>query len=254
MLSKAYVLFLLVSLQLLAAPAPAFAGRPAPFDHGPWDALLKDAVRPADGRVDYGRMKADPRLAAYVAALAAFDPEGLTGREQKLAFWLNAYNALAVSGVAKRWPGLKSVADAAPNFGFFKEVAYTVGGRALSLDAIEHEIIRKQFAEPRIHAALNCASVSCPPLRAEAYVGSKLETQLEAQFRAFVLDAGRNRIDPATGTVALSALFDWFKGDFGGVAAKLSRYLPPAQAAAVAAAEKAGTLTYLPYDWALNAQ
>lgn len=254
MFSRIYTSLILVLLYSVVSPAPTFAGPTATFDHSPWDALLKAAVRPTDGRVDYARMKADPRLGTYVAALAAFDPEDLPSREQKLAFWLNAYNALAVSGVAARWPGLKSVTDAAPNFGFFKEVVYTVGGRSLSLDAIEHEIIRKRFAEPRIHAALNCASASCPPLRAEAYLGTKLEAQLDAQFRGFVLDTSRNRIDAATGKVALSALFDWFRADFGGVAATLSRYLPPLEAGAVAAAEKAGTLTYLPYDWGLNAQ
>lgn len=252
MLSRLYLYVLLVVLQLV--PVGVRAGATGAFDHAPWHGLLQDAVRPADGRVDYGRMKADPRLTTYVAALAAFNPETLGGRDEKLAFWINAYNALAVSGVTKRWPGLKSVADAAPNFGFFKEAVYTVGGQTLSLDQIEHEIIRKRFGEPRIHAALNCASVSCPPLRAEAYVGAKLEAQLDAQFRAFVRDPSRNRIDPVTGTVALSALFDWFRADFGGLSTMLSRHLTTEQAAALAAAEKAGAVGYLPYDWALNAQ
>jgi hypothetical protein len=253
MLSKVYSIILLVVLQLASA-AIATAGEVRSFDHAPWNALLGAAVRPADGRVDYTRMKADPRLSAYVAALAAFDPEGLSGRNEKLAFWINAYNALAVQGVTAHWPGLKSVADVAPDFGFFKARSHTVGGRLLSLDTIEHEIIRKQFAEPRIHAALNCASVSCPPLRNEAYVADRLDAQLDAQFRAFVRDPGRNRIDVASGAVALSSLFDWFKADFGGVAGYIGRYLDAPAAAAVSEAEKAGRLTYLPYDWALNAQ
>jgi hypothetical protein len=252
MFSRLWLFVLIAVLQLV--PVAVRAGTPGGFDHAPWHGLLQDAVRAADGRVDYGRMKADPRLATYVAALAAFDPETLGGRDEKLAFWINAYNALAVSGVTKRWPGLKSVADAAPNFGFFKEAVYTVGGRTLSLDGIEHEIIRKRFGEPRIHAALNCASISCPPLRAEAYVGAKLEAQLETQFAAFVRDPTRNRIDPDKGTVALSALFDWFRADFGGLATRLSRYLPAEHAAALDAAERAGRVSYLPYDWTLNAQ
>ncbi len=216
--------------------------------------MLGVAVGSADGRVDYDRMKSDPRLAAYVTALSSFDPETLPTRAAKLAFWINAYNALAVHGVVSRWPGLKSVSDAGPDFGFFKEKVYTVGGRRLSLDEIEHEIIRKQFGEPRIHAALNCASVSCPPLRAEAFVAERLEAQLDAQFRAFARDPVRNRIDPVTGAVALSSIFDWFKADFGGVARYLAPYLDAPQAAALSAAETAGRVTFLPYDWALNAR
>jgi hypothetical protein len=220
------------------------------FDHAPWDAALKVAVK--DGRVDYAALSRDPRVAEYVGRLAAFDPAQLPTREARLAFWLNAYNVLAVSGVLAHYPGLKSVSDVAPDFGFFKAQSYKVGGKALSLNDIENDIVRKTFADARVHAALNCASTSCPPLRAEAFQPETLERQLDEQMRRFVRDASRNRIVAATGEVRLSSIFDWYKDDFKGVGAFVSRYLDAPEAAAVLAAEKAGKLGFLPYDWSLN--
>ncbi len=220
------------------------------FDHAPWDAALKATVK--DGRVDYAALSRDARVGEYVGRLAAFDPERLPTRAAKLAFWLNAYNALAVSGVLAHSPGLKSVSDVAPDFGFFKAPNFKVGGKALSLNDIENGIVRKTFGDARVHAALNCASTSCPPLRAEAFQADALERQLDEQMRAFVRDPARNRIVAATGEVRLSSLFDWYKDDFNGVAAFVARYLEPADAAAVKAAEAAGKIGFLPYDWSLN--
>lgn len=240
---------------LVLAFATWFTGRSAAaqtFDQTSWDALLKASVK--GGRVDYAALKSDARLAQHVERLAAFDPATLPTREARLAFWINAYNALAIHGVLRHWPGLKSVQDPYPDFGFFKRPDFRVGGRTLSLDQIEHEIVRKTFAEPRIHAALNCASVSCPSLRAEAYRAEVLDRQLDEQMRAFVNDPSRNRIDAASGEVALSSLFDWFNGDFGDLTVFLGRYLDPPKQAAVKAAVAAGRVKFLPYDWALNAR
>lgn len=230
----------------VAAPATA-------FDHAAFDKLLRAHAR--GGKVDYAAFSTDASFKAYVEAIGRFDPATLKTRDEKLAFWINAYNALTISGVVKRWPGIKSVQDVAPNFGFFKEPNYTVGGKAMSLDDIEHKTIRPEFKDPRVHAALNCASTSCPPIVAEAFVPAKLNGQLEQAFRAFARDKARNTIDEATGAVALSSIFDWFKDDFtaqGGVATYLGRALDPGPAAAVKAAFAAGKVTYLPYDWSLN--
>lgn len=223
------------------------------FDTADWDAVVKAAVH--DGQVDYTALKADPRVPAFTARLATFDPATLPSPKARLAFWLNAYNALAISGVLAHFPGLKSVQDPYPDFGFFKRPDFKVGGKTLALNDIENEIVRKRFADPRVHAALNCASNSCPPLRAEAFKAEVLDAQLDDQMRTFVRDAGRNRVDAATGVVALSSIFDWYKGDFaaaGGVAAFVAKYLDAPVAAAVSAAEKGGKLAYLPYDWTLN--
>ncbi len=243
--SRFGVVSLLLSF-LLAWPALA----QSTFDAASWDAALKGAVK--GGRVDYGALAGDPRVAEFVGRLASFDPASLAARDARLVFWLNAYNALAISGVLKHYPGIKSVSDVAPDFGFFKAKTFTVGGKSLSLNDIENDIVRKQFGDARIHAALNCASVSCPPLRAEAFRVDALEKQLEEQMRGFVRDASRNRITAATGEVQLSSIFDWYKDDFKGVGTFVARYLDPPEAAAVQAAEKAGALKFLPYDWSLN--
>ena len=98
-------------------------------------------------------------------------------------------------------------------------------GRELTLDEVEHEIVRKEFQEPRIHFALVCAAVSCPPLRREAYAGDRLDAQLEEQARRFLGDREKNRVDAASGTVFVSPIFVWYRDDFGGSNAALGRYL-----------------------------
>jgi hypothetical protein len=120
----------------------------------------------------------------------------------------------------------------------------------MTLDQIEHDTIRAQFKEPRIHAAVNCASASCPPLQPRAFLPSKLEGQLEAAMRAFINDPARNRVDQDG--VRLSRIFDWFARDFeaaGGVRAYVGRHLSPAARAHLDAATEIG---FLEYDWALN--
>ena len=99
-------------------------------------------------------------------------------------------------------------------------------GRELTLDEVEHEIVRKEFQEPRIHFALVCAAVSRPPLRREAYTGDRLDAQLEEQARRFLGDRGKNRVDAVSGTVFVSPIFVWYRDDFGGSNEALGRYLP----------------------------
>ena len=220
------------------------------FDDLAWDKALEGAAK--GGRVDYQALATDPRLKQFVARLATFEPRTLPSKEARLAFWLNAYNAFAITGVLKHYPGIRSVAEVAPDFGFFKARDFKVGGRSLSLNDIENDIVRKEFADPRIHAALNCASVSCPPLRAEAYRAEILDRQLDEQMRGFIRDSSRNRVVVGTGEVQLSSIFDWYRADFKGVGAFVARYLDAPEAASVLAAEKAGNLRFLPYDWSLN--
>jgi hypothetical protein len=256
----------LVALAALAAPAcpqsTPTPGEPAPpdaaragdgFSHALFDAVLRDHVE--DGLVDYVALRGDARFGEYVRRLAEARPESLKDRKEALAFWLNAYNALTLDGILKALDVSDPAKVAAwrTNAGdgrFFEEATRRVGGKDLSLDAIEHEIVRKRFAgEPRVHFALVCASSSCPKLRAEAYAAARLDAQLEEEARAFLRDPDKNRYDPKTNTLHLSPIFDWFAADFepaGGRLAFVRERLP-----GVAADAK---IEFLDYDWRLNAR
>jgi len=142
--------------------------------------------------------------------------------------------------------------------GPWKEPIARVGGRGHTLDEIEHEIIRKQFHEPRIHFALVCAALGCPELRSEAYTGGGLEAQLAAQARAFVLESpAKNRVDVAARALYVSPIFDWFRDDFGGSDANIGRYvaelLPEGPERRLLLAGDFDLRTTA-YDWNLNSQ
>ncbi len=187
------------------------------FDHSAWDRVLKLHVNEA-GRVDYAALRANRgEFDAYIAKIAAGSPEShpqdFSSREAQLAYWINGYNALTIRGVIDNWP-TKSVRDLGFLFGFFRRSDYTVGGKKVSLNYIEHDVIRKQFSEPRIHFALVCASLGCPRLRREAYVPERLEQQLEEDARYFINEPRNLAVDPARGRVTVSKIFDWYGGDF----------------------------------------
>jgi hypothetical protein len=234
------LLLSLLTLALLSGPALA-------IDHSPFDALLQQHVH--GDRVDYAGFKNNPQFEAYIQAIAATDPATVGDAKARLAFWINAYNALAIHGVLKH-PGLKSVADAAPDFGFFKQKTAVVGGEKIALNDIENTIVRPRFKDPRVHAALNCASRSCPPLQRRAFTAAQLDAQLDAAMGAFINDATRNKIG-ADG-LHISEIFNWYKADFtaaGGVQAFLAKYLKgEAQQHALAAK----SIKFLKYDWTLN--
>lgn len=236
---------LLIALTL-ALPALASA---ADADHSKFDALLKAHVK--GDKVDYKGFVDNADFKAYREMLAATDPATLPDDKARLAFWINAYNASTIAGVLEHWPAIKSVADPYPDYGFFKRAEYTVGGKKYSLNDIENEIIRKRFKEPRIHAALNCASISCPPLAPYAFTAAKLDGQLQAVFVAFANDPQRNQIDPATGAVKLSQIFNWYGGDFQ---PSVQQYLAPfvKDEAKKKALIDAKAVEFLPYDWSLN--
>ena len=251
-------------LNSVGVKAPRPAGpveQPAAFDHAGFTTILDDVVD-QDGFVDYASLKANPRpLDAYVARLAATDPANLPDAD-RLAFWLNAYNAYTLYLVRERYPvGSILGTDTGPfipgvNSPFAARFA-VIGGRRVSLDDIEHGTIREQFSEPRIHFALVCAAVSCPPLREEAYRGAALDAQLDDQGRRFLQNPFKNQIDLAEGEAVLSKIFDWFEDDFGGSDAAVQRFLAPyaateAERAALAAARL--DVKHADYDWSLNDQ
>lgn len=249
-------------LSLLAAPL--FAGG---FDHSLLDKVLRERVSD-NGEVDYAGLAADRiDLDAYLERLGAVSPDSepaaFPDEADRLAYWINAYNALTLQGVLDNYP-LGSIRNVPK---FFDKKVYSVGGRLLSLDDVEHRILRKRFAEPRIHFAIVCASVSCPALWNRAYRGDQLDGQLAARARRFVNDPRNLVVDVVAGRASLSKIFDWFQGDFvqavsgvKGPKALLSfalRYAEPAlktDLERLLSAPRAPMVRYFDYDWGLNAR
>lgn len=227
-----------------------------------WARILAAYVHDgSDGvaRVDYSGLAANPAdralLAAQIEALAAapvsrFDPD------TRFAFWVDLYNALTVKLVTDHHP-VASIRDISISPGLFtigpwRRKLVEVEGRALSLDDIEHAILRRQWAEPRVHYVLNCASLGCPDLARTPYLGDDLEARLEAAARAFIAHPRAVRFED--GRLVLSRIFDWYGRDFGpdrqAVLAAIARHAAPDRAARLRG--HTGPVTYA-YDWRLNA-
>lgn len=231
------------------------------FDHAPFDRLLLAHVR--DGRVDYEAFRRSASFEGYLEALATFEPRTL-GRDDRLAFWLNTYNAYTIALIIRHHE-TRSIRNINRRFGFlpgggpWSERLAAVGDSTYTLDEIEHGIIRPEFREPRIHFALVCAARGCPPLRSEAYTGSRLEEQLDDQARQFLLHSpGKNEVDPLRREVRLSALFGFkdYERDFGGDRRQLTRYLarfyPVGPARAMLEDGSWRSFGFTDYDWRLN--
>ncbi|NVJ85691.1 MAG: DUF547 domain-containing protein [Algoriphagus sp.] len=244
-------IFLLVSFLSCGPSSLGGQGTQVP-DHRLWEELLRNNVSPY-GKVNYkGFIKEKEKLENYLEILSqnAPDRESWT-KEEQLAYWINAYNAFTVKLIVDHYP-VKSIRDLGPklkiplvndvwHYEFFE-----INGEKSSLDEIEHNILRKEFEEPRIHFAINCASVSCPPLLNEAFVPEKLETQLEMVTRLFINDSQRNFI--SANEIEISSIFSWFKGDFtknGTLIDFLNQY------SQISISPNA-KIRHLDYDWSLN--
>ena len=239
------------SSEAYANPPAAEGAASAAVDHSGFDALLKRVVR--GGGVDYEALARDPApLDAYLETLAGADFEALP-RDGKLALLINAYNAFTLRLILDHYP-LASIKDI-PDAERWKKTRWKVLGTTVSLDALEHEYLRAKFKEPRIHFAINCASVGCPPLRPEAYAPERLEAQLDDQAKQIHSQPTWFRYDAQANALELTELYSWFGGDFdaaaGSVLKFVARYSPE-----VAAALEAGTppsVSFMDYDWSLNA-
>lgn len=226
---------------------------PAPPDHQLWDKLLKKHVD-ENGMVNYeGFLKDRGQLELYLNLLSKNAPDAESwSRHEQLAYWINAYNAFTIRLIVDHYP-LKSIAELHPNPGhpggtIWHQKLFRVGGTNKSLDEIEHQILRKQFHEPRIHFAVVCASVSCPPLRREAYREGMLEEQLHDQAVRFINDPQRNKI--SSNKIEISQIFSWFQEDFtknGSLTDFLNHY-------ANSTINPKASVKYLNYNWGLNKQ
>lgn len=232
----------------------------------------------AEGMVDYESLKANRApLDRFAEQLADLEPDAYQDwtRDQKIAFWINAYNALTLEVIIDNYPidpglirnPLYPANSIRQIEGVWDEIRFDVMDRELTLDQIEHEILRPQFNEPRIHMAINCASIGCPELRREPFMGKKLDRQLNEQAEVFFNDPTKFQIDPENKTIRISPIFDWFGEDFiekmkaEGVAEDPSKE----EATLWFASHYVGQLgwpeardyriaEYLDYDWALNDQ
>jgi hypothetical protein len=221
------------------------------IDHGPFEVLLKKYVD-RRGQVDYGAWASSREdmasLEQYVEAIGRARVEGKS-EASRLAFYINAYNALVLRAVLKRWP----VETVMKVDGFFTAEKHRVANEEMTLDDLEHnKVIRVQFSEPRIHFVLVCAAKSCPRLLQSALTEGNLEAQLEAATREFIPGATRRRGNQ----LVTSQLFNWFARDFvanaGSVAAYLARYLD-AETGQLLLDGKL-TIDFSEYDWSINAR
>ncbi len=208
--------------------------------HHRWDGMLKKFVSPS-GQVNYKEwVKEQENIENYLFTLAQFPPTERTSAAAQLAYWINAYNALTVQLILKHYP-VKSIKDIDNPW---DTACFTVKGKEYTLGAIEHELLRK-MGEPRIHFAINCASVSCPKLLNEAYLEKKMELQLTEATRSFLKDTSKNVITQKQ--LKLSRIFLWFGKDFGSKSERLDFI-----AKAVGLPLESPKIEYLPYDWNLN--
>lgn len=238
---------------LLCAALLAASGTLQSQDWSHYDAMLAEHVAPAEREgvqyhgVDYTAWKQDPRYTQLLAQIENFPLERLQSRDEQMAFYINVYNLYAIRMVIDHSP-LESIRDAGSLFSpVWKKPVGSLGGNPVTLDQIEHAILRP-MGEPRIHFAIVCASLSCPDLRHEAFTPARLEEQLEAQTQGFLDNAGKGVVLDDT-RVRVSQIFDWFEEDFeaaGGVEAFVRRYrMLPAQIRLRAD---------IPYNWNLNAR
>jgi hypothetical protein len=252
---------------LFASPALA------QFDqqHKAWTALLKKHVVLVDGgkasQLRYAEIAKDrAALRGYIESLAKVDEAEFRkwSKDEQLAFLINAYNANMIELVLTRYPKIDSVWD----FGKivsnpFKNRFIKLFGRDYSLDMIEHETIRAKgvYDDPRIHMAVNCASIGCPMLREEAYTADRLDRQLEEQVVRFLSDRSRNRYNAATGELEVSEIFRWYRGDFEsglkGIRSREQFFAKYAPQLADGAGEQAvrtqkAAIKNIDYDWRLN--
>jgi hypothetical protein len=246
------------------------------FDHSRFDQILKKYV--TDERVDYASLQRERQdLDRYVASLAEVSQEtyGEMSGEEKIAFWINAYNAITLKVIIDHYPikrsGLKGIAFPPSSIrqipGAWDKIAHPVMRRGMTLDDIEHGTLRKQFKEPRVHTALVCAAKGCPPLRSEAYDADRLYEQFADQARIFLSNPLKFHADKEKGEVFISPIFKWFADDFvaagyqdkgpeslKGKEKAVAGFLLPyvdAETAAYLDGGKYG-FSYLDYDWSLN--
>ena len=241
-------LVLILSVGITAKSQEQPCGGP---DHGPWTKLLQTHVD-NQGWVSYnGFVKDSTKLNVYLESLSDCAPTNKLSKEEKLAYWINVYNAFTVKLIVDHYP-VESIKDIKRGIPFINSVwemdFFQIDGNDFDLSKVEHDILRKEFDEPRIHFAIVCASKSCPRLLNEAFDPDKIEQQLELQAKNFINDSSKNEL--GSDQVSISSIFKWFKGDFTG-SGSLMVFIQKYSDSEVSATAR---IKYLEYDWSLNGE
>ncbi len=209
------------------------------IDHNIFNEILSSHVK--QGKVDYATIKSTGKLDKYLQILSSTTPSESWSRNEKLAYWINTYNAFTIKLIIENYP-LKSITDL--HGGKPWDVKWIkLGNNSYSLNEIENDIIRPEFREPRIHFAVNCAAISCPPLASKAYTAENLEELLEAQTRSFINNNTFNQLDKKK--VAISKIFEWYAQDFSDLVAFLNKY-------SSFKIDKSARIVFNEYNWSLN--
>lgn len=228
-------------VQALSVTENAAPAATATFDHSTWDQLLRTYVS-SSGQVNYSGLKASGgELDAYLDLLKANPPASDWGKNQTMAYWINAYNAFTVKLILDNYPlaSIKDIDNGSP----WDRKWIAIGGKTYSLNQIENDILRARYKDARIHFAVNCAAVSCPPLYNRAYTADNLASALNARTSKFINDSQYNTL--ANEQVEISKIFDWYGVDFGKPLDFIKGYTrqdisPDAK------------VTFKTYDWQLN--
>ena len=249
-----YIFSILIAAIFFASCFPIrIHGKNGIMTHEAWTALVKKHVG-TDGLVDYkGFIKDKAELEAYLQKVSDNPPPDNTTNNDKIAYWLNAYNAYTIKLIVDHYP-VKSIKDLGGKHQIifintpWDRKFFKIGGKTMTLNRIEHRILRRDYTEPRIHFALNCASMSCPKLRREAYEGSKLDEQLTSQAREFLRDTSRNQVSEEP--PQLSAIFSFYGKDMTKWSGKtligfINQYSPKK-------INEDAKLEYMDYNWELN--
>lgn len=249
-----------VALTAVTGPSPATAGPStaisvsAPVDHSAFDRLLKKHVN-EKGLVNYKGFKADEKaFNQYLATLSQNAPAASWSKSEQMAYWINAYNAYTIRLILDHYP-VKSIKDIGSKIQIpfvttpWAAEFFSIGGKKMSLDDIEHGTLRKKYNDPRIHFALVCASISCPRLRNEAYTAAKLESQLDDQGQDFLNNPAKNKISKTS--AQLSKYFDWYKSDWAENGQSVVKWVNKYSKTKLDANAK---ITYQDYNWNLNEQ
>lgn len=257
----AFLVPLVVALKAFDAAKPTTKPVPNPdvsgVDHALWDYLLKSYVE--NGLIDYDGMARDHLFRTYLRQIGTARPYELLTPEDQLAFYCNAYNALVVNGVIAHRIKDSVMSYRHDGLGFFDVKEHVVAGKTMSLNDLEHKLIRPTFKDPRVHVALVCAARGCPPIRPEAYVGRSLGLQLQDQSLLFSNSPRYVAYDIERDAIVLSPILKWYAEDWrehGGVLPWLADRVEntTVQAALRRKALAPTGVEYAEYDWSLNSR
>ncbi len=252
MLITRTIMVTVFSLIIIAVPAgrTSRAETGPVVDHGIYGELLNKHV--SAGKVNYAELKSDEaQLDRYLKQLEKVDSAGLSRHEQ-FAFYANAYNAWTIKLILSGYPGVKSIKDLGGLFQSpWKKKFVKIDGRVLTLDDVEHKILRPRFGDPRVHFAINCAAKSCPPLLSEPFRGDILDQQLHDATRSFLNNPTSYRLEG--NELYVSRIFKWFGEDFkDGIFSFYLKYATGDLKKELETKQDKISVKYLAYDWSLN--